>query len=59
MTTGFEVVGTVCALYQLIKASTEFISEFKTVYDGEATVESDVEKHAQNLAQACDLTWAR
>ncbi|EXA33169.1 hypothetical protein FOVG_15535 [Fusarium oxysporum f. sp. pisi HDV247] len=59
MTTGFEIVGTVCALYQLIHASTGFISECKTVYDGEPTTHHDIKEHAENLAQACDLTWAR
>ncbi|EWY83857.1 hypothetical protein FOYG_13645 [Fusarium oxysporum NRRL 32931] len=59
MTTGFEIVGTVCALYQLIHASTGFISEYKTVYDGEPTTHHNIKEHAENLAQACDLTWAR
>ncbi|EWZ32277.1 hypothetical protein BFJ66_g3350 [Fusarium oxysporum f. sp. cepae] len=59
MTTGFEIVGTVCALYQLIQASTGFISECKTVYDGEPTTHHNIKEHAENLAQACDLTWAR
>ncbi|KAJ9416146.1 hypothetical protein FOXG_20104 [Fusarium oxysporum f. sp. lycopersici 4287] len=59
MTTGFEIVGTVCALYQLIHASTGFISECKTVYGGEPTTHHNIKEHAENLAQACDLTWAR
>ncbi|KAF5546929.1 hypothetical protein FMEXI_5434 [Fusarium mexicanum] len=59
MATGFEIIGTFAALYQLINVSAGFISECKAVRDGERTAESDLKEHAQNLNEACKLTQAR
>ncbi|KAF4958312.1 hypothetical protein FGADI_2478 [Fusarium gaditjirri] len=59
MATGLEIIGAVCALYQVIHISTGIISECKAVYDGESTTLDDMEEHVKNLAEACDLTRAR
>ncbi|KAF5725091.1 hypothetical protein FMUND_185 [Fusarium mundagurra] len=59
MTTGFEIIGTFAALYQLFNVSAAFITEWKAVYDGERTAESYLKEHAQSLDEACKLTQAR
>ncbi|KAF5670113.1 hypothetical protein FCIRC_9021 [Fusarium circinatum] len=59
MATGFEVVGTFAAVYQLINVSAGLITECMAVHNGERTAESDLKEHAQNLDEACKLTQAR
>lgn len=59
MSTGFEVVGTAVALYQLINASAGLISEFKAVCDGEPTANDHLDEHVKNLTKASALTQAR
>ncbi|KAF4500743.1 small s [Fusarium agapanthi] len=59
MATGFEIVGTFSAVYQLINVSAGFITEWKAVHDDERTAESDLKEHARNLNEACKLTKAR
>ncbi|KAF5234721.1 hypothetical protein FANTH_12073 [Fusarium anthophilum] len=59
MATGFEIVGTFAAVYQLINVSAGLITECMAVHNGERTAESDLKEHARNLDEACKLTQAR
>ncbi|KAJ4003866.1 hypothetical protein NW752_011994 [Fusarium irregulare] len=52
MATGFEALGAVSAVFQVISFSAEIIALCKKIYDGKPTANDDLESHATRMSEA-------
>lgn len=52
MATGFEALGAVSAVFQVISFSAEVIALCKKIYDGKPTANDDLEGHATRMSEA-------
>ncbi|SPJ79045.1 uncharacterized protein FTOL_07436 [Fusarium torulosum] len=54
MTTGFEALGAISALWEVFVVANDAITLCKKIYDGKPTHDNDLEDFANQLAEAID-----